>query len=62
MAVAGNTKIKEAFGVIIIGVILVPVAASLAASANVTGTTATVVTLLPLLLAILVVVFIVGLF
>jgi hypothetical protein len=62
MAALGGTKIKEAFGVIILAVILVPIADSLAQSANLTSTTRTVVLLLPLLLGLLAVLFIIGVF
>ena len=62
MAATSSTKIKEAFGVIIVGVVLVPIASSFAAAANLTGSTAAVVTILPVLLAVLIVLYVVGLF
>lgn len=62
MASAGSTKIKEAFAVILIGIILIPIVNSLAVQANVTGVALTVVTLLPVLLALVVVIYVVGLF
>lgn len=52
----GKTKsVVEAFGLIVLAVILIPVASSLASSANLSGSTLTIVTLLPLLMAVIVI-------
>jgi len=61
MASAGATKVKEAFGLVIIGVILAPIAYSMANAANVTGTALVIITVLPTLLLVVVAIHMVGL-
>lgn len=55
MAESKTKSVIEAFGLVILAVILIPVASQLADGANLTGATKTIVTLLPLLVAVIVI-------
>jgi hypothetical protein len=55
MAESKTKMITEAFGMVILAVILIPIANQLASDSNLTGATKTIVTLLPLLVAVIVI-------
>lgn len=56
MATSKSKSVFEAFAIIVVAVILIPIANQLAVDANLTGTLGTIVTLLPVLLALVVVI------
>lgn len=56
MATSKSKQVFEAFAIIVVAVILIPIANQLAVDSNLTGTLGTIVTLLPVLLALVVVI------
>ena len=55
MSETKHKKVIEAFGLVILAVILIPIASGLVADAGINGTAGTVLTLLPTLLLLIVV-------